>query len=578
MRTETGVRPKPALQPLPAASVPSRLLQRSCACGGTPGASGECAECHKKRLGVQRKAAGVGGAGIAPPIVHEVLRSSGQPLDKRVRGLLEPRFGHDFSQVRVHTDSQAAESAGAVGAAAYTVGQNVVFGAGQYDPKSSAGRRLLAHELVHVVQQGKSYAPSSFQLSRANGANAGELSIGQPGDRFEREADRVAEQVMRMQYFPPWSLAEPTGAIAVGSPQDVSRKIQEYGVDQLLQRFVACESQEECPRRVSGEAGRAERDPMLIRHISSPVTGLVVGNFAIGSSSTKPNLYGNPIWSNFLAQMAANTNMSWEILGFTDCRGDESLNRTLRHSRAEALRGAMPRQHRAQLDQVSAASLADCLSDDTSEEGRALNRSALVRLSREEITFEEDELEEDEIVTARFCGPDVTDWLIDQMDRNQDHPVIRAGREHRLPRWVPVFNIGWTGAAFLDFALLVGPGMPWDFKRTQTGWRAGSGGPCPTRNCDLTVTLCGHCVFYDVPGNIHFGWVGRRMEIAPWALHLGAGSVQEGNARGDDPPDAVAIDIGIAMADEGRDLCSEVTTRLGQLNLDRTRGCSVCAA
>jgi hypothetical protein len=85
--------------------------------------------------------------------VHEVLRSPGQPLDPAIRAFFESRFGHDFSQVRVHTDGQAAESVRAVNALAYTVGRNVVFGAGQYAPGTAIGRRLLAHELAHVIQQ-----------------------------------------------------------------------------------------------------------------------------------------------------------------------------------------------------------------------------------------------------------------------------------------------------------------------------------------------------------------------------------------------------------------------------------------
>ncbi len=89
----------------------------------------------------------------APGIVHEVLRSPGRPLDQATRGFFEPRFGNDFGNVRVHTDSRAAQSASAVNALAYTMGNNLVFGAGQYAPDSAHGRRLLAHELTHVQQQ-----------------------------------------------------------------------------------------------------------------------------------------------------------------------------------------------------------------------------------------------------------------------------------------------------------------------------------------------------------------------------------------------------------------------------------------
>jgi hypothetical protein len=77
--------------------------------------------------------------------------SDGQPLSKSERAYFEPRFGVDFSQVRLHSDAQAAESARALNAKAYTLGQDVVFGTGQYTPGTSERRRLMAHELTHVV-------------------------------------------------------------------------------------------------------------------------------------------------------------------------------------------------------------------------------------------------------------------------------------------------------------------------------------------------------------------------------------------------------------------------------------------
>ena len=89
----------------------------------------------------------------APHIVHEVLHGAGRPLDGGTRALLEPRFGRDLSGVRVHTGARADESARAVGARAYAVGQDAVFAAGQYNPGSREGLRLLAHEVSHTVQQ-----------------------------------------------------------------------------------------------------------------------------------------------------------------------------------------------------------------------------------------------------------------------------------------------------------------------------------------------------------------------------------------------------------------------------------------
>ncbi|MEN6488607.1 MAG: DUF4157 domain-containing protein [Smithella sp.] len=91
-------------------------------------------------------------AASAPPLVKEVLRSPGQPLEGKTRSFFEQRLGHDFSRVRVHTDERAAKSAQEVNALAYTVGRNISFGSGQFAPETEAGRKLLAHELTHVLQ------------------------------------------------------------------------------------------------------------------------------------------------------------------------------------------------------------------------------------------------------------------------------------------------------------------------------------------------------------------------------------------------------------------------------------------
>jgi len=92
-------------------------------------------------------------AGKAPPSRREALRAPSQALDVATRSFMESRFGHDFGEVRVHTDARAATSAQAANARAYTMGRDVVFGAGQYAPGTDTGRKLLAHELTHVVQQ-----------------------------------------------------------------------------------------------------------------------------------------------------------------------------------------------------------------------------------------------------------------------------------------------------------------------------------------------------------------------------------------------------------------------------------------
>ena len=104
-------------------------------------------------VGQRQAAPGASAALDAAPRGGPVLGTAGQPLDAATRSFFAARFGHDFANVRVHADAAAAESAHSVHALAYTVGRDIVFGAGQYAPSTSAGRRLIAHELTHVVQQ-----------------------------------------------------------------------------------------------------------------------------------------------------------------------------------------------------------------------------------------------------------------------------------------------------------------------------------------------------------------------------------------------------------------------------------------
>lgn len=200
------------------APVRGGVLQRKCACGGTPRPTGECEACGKKKLrrSAEHPSPFIPDPSEAPPIVHEVLRSPGQPLDSATRAFMEPRFGydfrrlpvypnsradglltvlasndlgelqaddmarrvahsasttarnksgstHDFGSVRVHTDGKAAKSARALNARAYTVGNHIVFAENQYTAETLRGRELIAHELTHVAQQSDSVQSSSVQ-------------------------------------------------------------------------------------------------------------------------------------------------------------------------------------------------------------------------------------------------------------------------------------------------------------------------------------------------------------------------------------------------------------------------------
>jgi len=120
-----------------------------------PQMSRKCAACVEEEDKAKRLQMKPALAGEVPAAVHEALRSAGQPLDSATRAYFEPRYGRSFADVRIHNDSLASRSAEALGARAYAVGQDIVFGAAEYQPGNKGGDRLLAHELAHVVQQSK---------------------------------------------------------------------------------------------------------------------------------------------------------------------------------------------------------------------------------------------------------------------------------------------------------------------------------------------------------------------------------------------------------------------------------------
>lgn len=162
-------------------------LQRVCACGGG------CPTCQTDKQEHEHLQANMSlnspvAGDVAPPIVHDVLRSSAPSLDAQTRAFMEPRFGHDFSGVRIHTGNLAARSAEAVEAQAFTFGSDIVFGSGRFAPSTPEGRKLLAHELAHVVQQGA--APAAHAPAEAAGAVTRPVAPGHTdaGPQLRRQA------------------------------------------------------------------------------------------------------------------------------------------------------------------------------------------------------------------------------------------------------------------------------------------------------------------------------------------------------------------------------------------------------
>lgn len=176
----------PAKAPKTEEPKPAAKAQREPAAGGTKSARKDEPAAPKAKAAkpAQRKEGGGGagggaggdvgmGGGVAPAGVESTiarLQSGGAPgLDNSTRGFMESRFGRDFSGVRVHRSTEAASAASALNARAFTVGNDVFFNRGQYQPHSAAGRELIAHELTHTVQQGASPGRAARRVQRGIG-------------------------------------------------------------------------------------------------------------------------------------------------------------------------------------------------------------------------------------------------------------------------------------------------------------------------------------------------------------------------------------------------------------------------
>ncbi len=230
---------------LSSAPIQTGILQRKCtSCGQHTIAGGECTDCGKKKIGLQRKLT-IGASNdpleleadqiadrvmaaspnsvvssaplsiqrftgqtvgqaemVAPASVESVLSSPGSPLEPGLQEDMSQRFGHDFSRVRVHTGDDAARSARDVNAKAYTLGQNIVFGAGQFSPKTQIGQRLIAHELSHVLQQSSSLIPRQIQAMPDDKKNT-EKSKTFPFKIFidhDMDADELTHEFVKQYY------------------------------------------------------------------------------------------------------------------------------------------------------------------------------------------------------------------------------------------------------------------------------------------------------------------------------------------------------------------------------------------
>ncbi len=194
----------------------------------------------------------------ASPVKEVVGKGGGSSMDDATRGFMESRFGQDFGDVRIHTDSKASDSARSVNAQAYTVGSDIVFQSGKFQPDSNDGKQMLAHELTHVVQQ---------RNGPVSGSPApGGINISHPSDPFEQEAVNTSASVMASSAPEP---SAPAGATAQRAEDEEEPPVQtmvqraDDEEEPPVQTMVQREEEEEPPVQtmVQRESQNPEEEP-----------------------------------------------------------------------------------------------------------------------------------------------------------------------------------------------------------------------------------------------------------------------------------------------------------------------------
>lgn len=325
--------------PIRNSSSATRVLQRQCKTCGTLslGMSSECEGCKKRRCGrlqtklrigssgdvfeleadciadqvmnalprnphhadagsafpvLQRLAPGApSGSAEVPAIVDDVLRSPGQPLDKETRAFFEPRFGYDFNRIRVHTDATAAESARAVGATAYTVGEHIVFESAQFAPRTQHGRRLLAHELTHTIQQRGSDALAQSARPVAVGGIGPYLARQPKAEPSNEEWEVIAGEKTPDPSDQPWFMFYDKGERRVLLP--AGARVESLGAPVPDVRRTAAGKPQRVLLRPVRVLSIPNKDSALARAIGK--RGMILAKFVVAVHAPAPKATSKPV-------------------------------------------------------------------------------------------------------------------------------------------------------------------------------------------------------------------------------------------------------------------------------------------
>ena len=335
---------------------------------------------------------------------------------------MEPGFGKDFSRVQIHTDSRAAESARVTNALAYTVGQDIVFDVGQYAPVTDRGKRLLAHELAHVVQQ--QHASHSAAMTEAGSAQ-------------ERSADDAAEQVMVQGRIP--SVVSAGLGIARLQPEIESSKRVRY---------------EPHERESSGSSlGGIDRVGDY---------EFLLFDYGVNDAVLKPD------HKQFLEMLVSDFQLNKKepkafvrlIRGYTDLVDTERVNKRLRQMRAESVIQYLVMElgvRRANIDTSTGASPGSLIADNSTSSGRARNRSVVIQLEPlPEVKSQKFEMERRVIRSTKWKLTSVTSGAFGAIVGGGGGLFVLEERSTGKQRNILFVGVGLAGGASLEKL----PGIP----------------------------------------------------------------------------------------------------------------------
>jgi len=323
----------------------------------------ETGPCHCQ---AERCGCGQGRPGFGP----------GRPVDQRTRQAAEWATGTPLRHVTVHDGVEADRVAAANQARAVAVDGRIALASRDRQPRSPATDAVLAHELAHLAQQ-----------RQGAGTPTGDEAA------LEADANRSAAVIVRSLR----GEAPPGGAGPAGGHRPGPTPILRAPVG--VQRFDGNEDPLEaveqagpsCPGYEAGEVAASRGGEMQVASVGG-VGGMLVAGFAVGSGAIKPGLADHADVARFAAAVRADPSLRFQIVGYSDCSGDETVNTTLRTERADAVRSALPADIGSQITSVGPAPAGRYLASNDDRSGRLFNRSAFVEQQAAVVEFEDDEV------------------------------------------------------------------------------------------------------------------------------------------------------------------------------------------